>query len=74
MPFTPVVLDMDILPAVMRQHPVVTATARDYLRTHGQFTFSVITRYEILRGLKAKGVTAQAVAFDRFCTATRPPR
>ena len=70
-PFTPVVLDTDILSAVMRQHPVVTAKAHDYLRVHGQLTFSVITRYEILRGLKAKRATTQVVAFDRFCTANR---
>jgi tRNA(fMet)-specific endonuclease VapC len=31
--------------------------------------FSIITRYEILRGLKAKGATRQQEAFDRFCAA-----
>jgi tRNA(fMet)-specific endonuclease VapC len=71
MPLTPVVLDTDILSAVMRQQPVVAAKAGDYLRIHGQFTFSIITRYEILRGLKAKRATTQVVAFDRFCTANR---
>ena len=55
----------------MRQQPVVAAKAGDYLRIHGQFTFSIITRYEILRGLKAKRATTQVVAFDRFCTANR---
>lgn len=29
-------------------------------------TLSLITRYEILRGLKAKGADAQAGAFERF--------
>jgi tRNA(fMet)-specific endonuclease VapC len=31
------------------------------------FAFSIITRYEILRGRKAKDATAQVQAFDRFC-------
>ncbi len=62
-----VVLDTDILSAIMRQHPVVIPKAREYLLEHGQFTFSIITRFEILRGLKAKGATRQAIVFDEFC-------
>lgn len=61
------VLDTDILSAVMRKNPVVISKARIYLAEHGQFTLSIITRYEILRGLMAKGATKQARAFDRFC-------
>jgi tRNA(fMet)-specific endonuclease VapC len=34
-----------------------------------QLSFSIITRYEILRGLKAKGAVKQLVTFDRFCDA-----
>ncbi len=34
---------------------------------HGQFTLSIITRFEILRGLKAKDATRQVLHFDRFC-------
>lgn len=30
-------------------------------------SFSLITRFEILRGLKAKGAVAQVKRFDRFC-------
>ena len=41
----------------------VRQRATDYRQTHGCFTFSVITRYEILRGLKAKQATAQITAF-----------
>jgi tRNA(fMet)-specific endonuclease VapC len=62
-----VVLDTDILSAIMRQHPVVILKAREYLLDHGQFTFSIITRFEILRGLKAKGATRQAIVFHEFC-------
>ena len=62
-----VVLDTDILSAIMRQNSVVILKAREYLAEHGQFTFSIITRFEILRGLKAKGATRQAIIFDEFC-------
>ena len=41
--------------------------AGEYLSTHGRFTFSIITRYEILRGLKAKGAIRQSAAFERRC-------
>lgn len=62
-----VVLDTDILSAIMRQNSVVTPKARAYLNEHDQFTFSIITRYEILRGLKAKRATKQTMIFDEFC-------
>lgn len=63
-----VVLDTDILSGIMRQNPVIIAKAREYLAEHNQFTFSIITRFEILRGLKAKGATTQVSTFDEFCT------
>ena len=63
-----VVLDTDILSAVMRKNPAAVAKARSYLVEHRQFTFSIITRYEILRGLKAKAASKQTQAFDRLCT------
>jgi len=62
-------LDTDILSAVMRQQPVAVVQARIYLADHGRLTFSLMTRYEILRGLKAKGATTQLAAFERFCQA-----
>ena len=62
-----VVLDTDILSALMRKNPKVTAQARTYLIQHGQFTISIITRYEILRGLKAKQAVRQIAVFDAFC-------
>jgi len=62
-----VVLDTDILSSIMRQNPVVVSKARAYLDEYGQFTLSIITRYEILRGLRAKGASQQAMIFDRLC-------
>ena len=60
-------LDTDILSAVMRGNPAVTARARAYLAEHAALSFSIITRYEVLRGLKAKNATTQLQAFDHFC-------
>lgn len=60
-------LDTDILSALMRRTPVVVEKAQEYLAEHGAFSFSIITRYEILRGLKAKDATVQLQAFDRLC-------
>lgn len=62
-----VVLNTDTLSAIMRQNPVVIPKARAYLAAHSHFTLSIITRYEILRGLKSKGATKQVIDFDRFC-------
>lgn len=60
-------LDTDILSMIMRGHPVVLARAQKYIAEYQQFVFSVITRYEVLRGLKAKNAQMQLAAFERFC-------
>jgi len=64
-------LDTDTLSAVMKGNPVVLARAREYLAEHGGFDLSIITRYEILRGLKAKNAVTQIQAFDRLCESCR---
>jgi tRNA(fMet)-specific endonuclease VapC len=68
-PSVPFLLDTDTLSAVLRRNPVVASKERAYLHAHRRFTFSSITRYNILRGLKAKNAAQQMAAFDRFCTA-----
>jgi len=61
-------LDTDILSEVMRARDLrVFKCAEDYLAEHARFTFSIITRYEILRGLKAREATRQAELFERQC-------
>lgn len=62
-----VLLDTDVLSALMRRDRRVSPAARAYLRQQARLTFSIITRYEILRGLKAKDAGAQLTAFDRLC-------
>jgi len=64
----PALLDTDTLSEVMKaRDPQVQQRAKAYLAVHRRFTFSIITRYEILRGLKAKGATRQIQAFEERC-------
>jgi tRNA(fMet)-specific endonuclease VapC len=70
-PIPSALLDTDILSAVMRQHLSALAHARAYLAVHDHFTFSIITRYEILRGLHAKKAATQLAAFELLCDVSR---
>ena len=64
----PSLLDTDTLSEVMKGvDRRVQAHARRYLSAFGRFTFSLITRYEILRGLKARGATRQVARFEQRC-------
>jgi tRNA(fMet)-specific endonuclease VapC len=56
-------LDSDTLSMIMRKHPATLAQAQAYFSIHQRFTFSIITQFEILRGLKAKGATTQQRVF-----------
>ncbi len=62
-----ILLDTDILSLLLRKQPIVISRALQYLSTHPKYTFSIITRYEVLRGLKAKNAVKQLAAFDLFC-------
>jgi tRNA(fMet)-specific endonuclease VapC len=63
---TKVVVDTDVLSALMRGNPSVLRRAQDYLAEHSRLAISMITRYEILRGLKSKGAVRQEREFERF--------
>jgi len=65
------ILDTDILSLLMRKNAAVLAKASVYVSEHRQFTISIITRYEILRGLKAKDAGKQAERFEDFCGRNR---
>jgi len=65
------ILDTDILSSLMRGNSVVLSRAKAYLADHDQFTISIITRYEILRGLKAKDAEKQMARFELFCEKTK---
>jgi tRNA(fMet)-specific endonuclease VapC len=60
-------VDTDILSAVMRQNPIVLPHARKYLAGQSGFTISVITKYEIERGLKARSALKQQAVFEELC-------
>jgi tRNA(fMet)-specific endonuclease VapC len=60
-------LDTDVLSGLMRKTPAALKRARVYLADRRHLTFSLITRFEILRGLKTKSTTSQLAAFDLFC-------
>ena len=66
------ILDTDTISVLTRKrryqrHPNVIARALAYEAAYGQFTISLITRYEIMRGLKAKGAPSQIADFNEFC-------
>ncbi|MFN7970850.1 MAG: type II toxin-antitoxin system VapC family toxin [Acidobacteriota bacterium] len=60
-------IDTDVLSAIMRKDAQALTRARAYLGEHHAFTISIITRYEVLRGLKAVGAAARVEKFDRLC-------
>lgn len=60
-------LDTDMLNEVLKQKNAnVHHRATDYLKQHGHFAISSMTRYELIRGLKEKSATAQLARFDTF--------
>jgi len=68
MPTSPRLLDTVTLSEVIKGRDLgVLRRAREYLSAHGRFQFSIITRYEILRGLKAKDAVRQIERFEEQC-------
>ncbi len=64
----PALLDTDTLSEILkRKNSTVRRKAGVYLRQHGQFAFSAISRYEVVRGLRRKRATAQLQRFETFC-------
>lgn len=67
----PALLDSDTLSEIMKGRDLlVRRNAQEYLREHRVFQFSLITRYEILRGLYAKAAERQINAFLDHCRAS----
>jgi tRNA(fMet)-specific endonuclease VapC len=61
-------LDTDTLSEIIKGiDPRVQDHARRYLALFRHLTFSIITRYEILRGLKARRATRQIARFEQRC-------
>ncbi|MGH7961309.1 MAG: type II toxin-antitoxin system VapC family toxin [Candidatus Binatia bacterium] len=65
-------LDTDTLSEVIKgRDSHAEQKAQHYLATHGRFQFSLLTRYEILRGLKAKQAVRQIALFEQQCQSSR---
>jgi tRNA(fMet)-specific endonuclease VapC len=60
-------LDTDTLSAILRMDPNVIVRAQEYVREHIQLNISIITRFEILRGLKARDARSRLRNFENFC-------
>ena len=61
-------LDTDLLSELLKQKDSqVVLHAAAYLKQYGQFAFSAFTRYEVIRGLRAKNATTQLAKFETFC-------
>lgn len=64
-------LDSDTLSEIMKgRDQRVLRQAGEYLREHHGFRFSIITRYEVLRGLRAKDANRQIATFLQQCRAS----
>ena len=61
----PCLLDTDILSLFLRNHPQVVYSCNLYLQEHRKLSFSLITYYEILSGLKHRDAQKQ---LDKFLT------
>ncbi len=64
-------LDTDTISLFLKNYPKVMAAAHGYLSHFRGFTFSAITRYEILRGLKIKDAHKQISQFEIICGNSR---
>ncbi len=64
-------IDTDTISYFLRNDPDVTPSARAYLALQGGFTMSVITRYEILRGLALKDAVNQLSKFEAISALSR---
>lgn len=68
----PTLLDTDTLSEIIKlRDPTVLQRALAYSRQCGPLTFSVITRYEVVRGYKYKQASTQLSKFAIFCKKSR---
>jgi tRNA(fMet)-specific endonuclease VapC len=62
----PCLLDTDILSLFFRNHPQVVKACNLYLQEYDRLSFSLITYYEILSGLKHRDAHQQLNKFLKF--------
>lgn len=54
-------LDTDVLSNLMRGNPRAVQRAQHYLKAHQRLTISLVTQFEVLRGLKARHASTKLV-------------
>lgn len=59
-------IDTNIVSAFMRGNPQVIRKTEEYLEKHDTLTISIITYYEILRGMKVLSNETKIKAFQEF--------
>lgn len=64
-------LDTDTISLFLRSQPSVMTEAGNYLKFYQGFTFSIISRFEVLRGLKIKNAQIQIAKFERISSISR---
>jgi tRNA(fMet)-specific endonuclease VapC len=57
----------DVIRPASKRRATIAQHLKQYLRSHGRLTFSEITCYEILRGLRKKQAVLQEQQFVGFC-------
>lgn len=57
----------DVIQSAAKRPAAVARNLAEYLRLHGRLTFSEISCYEILRGLRKKQTAVQEQQFNLFC-------
>jgi len=60
------ILDTNIITAFLKGTPSVVERVEQYLNEHESLTISIISYYEVLRGLKAIGSKKRLQVFNRF--------
>jgi len=63
---TRVLIDTNIISAFMKGNPAVMEAVSHYVKRHKRLSLSIITYYELLRGLKALGSEKRIAAFQAF--------
>ena len=60
--------DSDVVSEFLKgRNVLVQQKAAAYLNQHPQAEISLFTRYEVLRGLRAKTASRMLLSFERFC-------
>lgn len=62
-------LDTNIITAFLKGNAAVVERVAQYINVHERLTISIISYYEILRGLKALGSKKKLQAFGKFVNA-----